>query len=350
MRATGAWARAIAGAGLGMLGGCLGAAAFLCESDEVCQQGGTTGLCQPSGYCSFPDEECASGQRYGAYAGGSLAGECVEPGAFASDGGSTDDGVTTSPLTTSTATTGVTSSTTSPPTTGVDGPVTTEPVGESDSGGSTGPSTGGMNDEAPATTTGAPPQVVCWSDEFDDGTIGGEWCPGSDPGVTIDEPDGHLRFALDPTQWGMGSGSGWVSTCNWVPLLGMEAATEVLAVPQVSPHTEAYIEAGNDGVRLGMGVLGGELYAFVWDGMTYAGVSFQPYEPAAHRHLRVVGTDDGLVAESSPDGMAWAHVHTLATDLEGADGYAALGAWGELVPLGPDEATFERFELCWLEG
>lgn len=350
MRATGAWARAIAGAGLGMLGGCLGAAAFLCESDEVCQQGGTTGLCQPSGYCSFPDEECASGQRYGAYAGGSLAGECVEPGAFASDGGSTDDGVTTSPLTTSTATTGVTSSTTSPPTTGVDGPVTTEPVGESDSGGSTGPSTGGMNDEAPATTTGAPPQVVCWSDEFDDGTIGGEWCPGSDPGVTIDEPDGHLRFALDPTQWGMGSGSGWVSTCNWVPLLGMEAATEMLAVPQVSPHTEAYIEAGNDGVRLGMGVLGGELYAFVWDGMTYAGVSFQPYEPAAHRHLRVVGTDDGLVAESSPDGMAWAHVHTLATDLEGADGFAALGAWGELVPLGPDEATFERFELCWLEG
>ena len=195
-----------------------------------------------------------------------------------------------------------------------------------------------------------PPVVVCWADEFDDGIIGGEWCPGSDPGVTIDEPDGHLRFALSPTDWGMGSGSGWVSTCNWVPLLGMDATTEVLAVPQVSPHTEAYIEAGNDDVRLGLGVLNGELYAFVWDGMTYAGVSFQPYEPAAHRYLRVVGTEDGLVGESSPDGMAWAHVYTHPTDLEGHDGYAALGSWGELAPLGPDEATFERFELCWLEG
>lgn len=345
----GGWARWAAG-GLGMLGGCFGADAFLCESDVACQQGGVSGQCQPSGYCSFPDDECASGQRYGAHAEGSLAGECVGPGAAGSDSGSSDDGVSTSPLTTSTSTTGVTSSTTSPPTTGVDGPVTTEPVGESDTGGSTGPSTTDVNDEAPATTDAPPPVVVCWADEFDDGIIGGEWCPGSDPGVTIDEPDGHLRFALSPTDWGMGSGSGWVSTCNWVPLLGMEAATEVLAVPQVSPHTEAYIEAGNDGVRLGMGVLNGELYAFVWDGMTYAGVSFQPYEPAAHRYLRVVGTEDGLVGESSPDGMAWAHVYTHPTDLEGHDGYAALGSWGELAPLGPDEATFERFELCWLQG
>ena len=147
----------------------------------------------------------------------------------------------------------------------------------------------------------------------------------------------------------MGSGSGWVSTCEWVPLLGIEAETEVLAVPAVSPHTEAYIEAGSDAVRLGMGVLNGELYAFVWDGMGYAGVSFQPYDAAAHHHLRVIGNDEGLVAESSPDGMAWVNVYTLPTDLAGSDGYAALGSWGELPPLGPDEATFERFVMCWLQ-
>lgn len=334
-----------------MLVGCLGGDAFLCESDEVCQQGATTGLCQPSGYCSFPDDECATGQRYGAYAGGSLAGECVEPGGLASDGGSTDDGVSTSPLTTgaTSSTTGVTSSTTTSPTTGVDGPVTTEPVGESDTGGSTGPSTTNMGEDAPATTD-PPAEVVCWTDEFDDGVIDPEWCPVVEqPGITIDEPRGHLRFTLTPQDWGMGSNGGWVSTCDFVPLLGIEAETEVLAVPQVSPYTEANIEVGNEAVRLGMAVLGGELYAFVWDGMTYDGVSFQPYEPAAHHHLRVVGTHEGLVAESSPDGMTWAHVYTLATDLEGSDGYAALGTWAEMVPLGPDEATFERFTLCWLE-
>lgn len=335
-----------------MLVGCLGGDAFLCESDEVCQQGGVSGLCQPSGYCSFPDDECATGQRYGEHAGGPLAGECVDPGSLTGD--STSDGVSTSPLTTtssgSTSTTGVTTSTTSP-TTGVDGPATTNPLSESDTGGSTGPSATGMNDEAPATTTGAPPVVVCWADEFDDGMIDAMWCPVVEqPGITIDEPRGHLRFTLTPQDWGMGSNSGWVSTCDVVPLLGAEAVTEVVSAPQVSPFTEAYLEVGNDGLRLGLGILNGELYAFVFDGMTYAGTSFQPYVPDAHRFLRVVGTDEGLVAESSPDGMAWANVYTHFVDLTGSDGTARLGTWSEMLPLGPDEAVFERFELCWLEG
>lgn len=336
--------------GLGLILGCLGADAFLCESDEACGQGGVAGLCQPSGYCSFPDDACPSGQRYGAHASGSLAGECVEPGSLPTDEGTTD-AATTSPGTTSTttSTTGVTTSTTSPPTTGVDGPMTTEPVGESDSGGSTGPSTSGVGEEAPATTD-PPAEVVCWADEFDDGMVGAEWCPGLEPGITVDEPRGQLRFSLSPTEWGMSDAAGQAATCEWVPLLGAEAETEVAAVPQVSPYTEAFIELGNQDLRLGMGVLGGELYAFVFDGMGYAGVSYQPYEPSAHHHLRVRGSDEGLVAEASPDGIAWAHVYTAEADLAGAEGYAALGAWGEMVPLGPDEARFERFELCWLQG
>ena len=40
-------------------------------------QCGDGGACQPSGYCSFPDTDCDSGQAYGNAAPPSLAGECV---------------------------------------------------------------------------------------------------------------------------------------------------------------------------------------------------------------------------------------------------------------------------------
>lgn len=333
---------------VGLLGGgagCLGGDAFLCESDDVCQQAGVSGLCQPSGYCSFPDDACPSGQRYGDHAGGSLAGICVD--ASNEGTGSSSDGTPT-PVTSTTSTTGVTTSTSEPPTTGVDGPVTTEPVGESDTG--TGTSSGGMADEAPA-TTGPPAQTVCWVDEFDDGTIdAATWCTYVDPGVLVDEPLGHLRFALIPAEWAMGQdGSGWAATCQNVPLLGATATTEVLAVPQASPHTEAFIELRSEATGLGMGVLGGELYAFVWNGMGYAGVHFQPYDPAAHHFLRVLGTEEGLVAEASADGTTWDHVYTEEVDLADGEGWGALGTWAEMIPLESDESSFERFELCWLE-
>jgi hypothetical protein len=334
---------------LGLLvgGGCLGGDAFLCESDGACQQGGVSGLCQPSGYCSFPDTACPTGQRYGDHAGGSLAGVCVD--ASNEGPGSSSDG--TPPPVTTTSTTGVTTSTTEPPTTGVDGPVTTEPVGESDPGTTTEPVTTDGGEDDPGTSTGEPAQLVCWSDDFDDGMIDETtWCTYVDPGIHLDEPMGHLRFALVPEDWAMGTdGSGWATTCQWVPLLGAEAATEVLAVPQVSPHTEAFIELGNQELRLGLGVLGGEVYAFVFENGGYQGLDYQPYVPFDHRWLRIVGTEEGLVAETSSDGMAWDHVYTHAADLADLDGYGALGTWGEMVPLGPDEATFERFELCWLE-
>lgn len=328
--------------------GCPGGA-FLCESDDACQQGSVSGLCQPSGYCSFPDDACPSGQRYGAHAGGSFAGACVDP---SNEGtGSSSDGVGTT-LPASTSTTGVDGpATTEPPTTGVDGPVTTEPVGESDSGATTGPITTGAGEDDPGTSTGEPAQLVCWTDEFDDGVIDRmTWCTYADPGVIVDEPHGHLRLALIPADWAMGEdGSGWAATCEHVPLLGATATTEVLAVPQVSPFTEAFIELRSDAVGLGMGVLGGQLYAFAWNGMGYEGVHFLPYDPAAHHFLRVLGNEEGLVAESSFDGVTWDHVYTEATDLLGRDGWAALGTWAEMIPLESDESSFERFELCWLE-
>ncbi len=54
--------------------------AFACEDDVECNDGGALGMCQGNGWCSFPDGECPSGQRYGEHAEADLAGECVPIG------------------------------------------------------------------------------------------------------------------------------------------------------------------------------------------------------------------------------------------------------------------------------
>jgi hypothetical protein len=54
--------------------GC-GGGLFACQSDEDCM-GDVAGMCAAGGACSFPDDECDSGQRYGDHAG-EMSGECV---------------------------------------------------------------------------------------------------------------------------------------------------------------------------------------------------------------------------------------------------------------------------------
>lgn len=57
--------------------GCLRETAFVCATDAECTP---DGACEATGYCSFPDDACAGGRRYGELAGG-LANACVEAAA-----------------------------------------------------------------------------------------------------------------------------------------------------------------------------------------------------------------------------------------------------------------------------
>jgi Concanavalin A-like lectin/glucanases superfamily len=59
--------------------------AFACNDDAQC---GANGLCEPQGWCSFPDHACSTGRRFGAHAGGGLAERCVPTGEGTSGGGS----------------------------------------------------------------------------------------------------------------------------------------------------------------------------------------------------------------------------------------------------------------------
>ena len=76
----------------GVVSGC-SQPSFSCEDASACMQGSDVGFCEPNGYCSFPDEACPSGRRYGKHAVTGLAGMCVPMAGttgFATDDGALD--------------------------------------------------------------------------------------------------------------------------------------------------------------------------------------------------------------------------------------------------------------------
>ncbi len=89
---------------LGLVG-CPPSDSFICQTDAQCVHDGNTGTCQPNSYCSFPDSDCPSGERYGDHAA-DFSGRCVV------DRGETD-GVGDTDASTAGVTTGSGTSTTS---------------------------------------------------------------------------------------------------------------------------------------------------------------------------------------------------------------------------------------------
>ncbi len=66
--------------------------AFTCSQDEQCSLAGQTGFCEATGSCSFLDDSCSSGRRYGAHAQQDLVDQCVDEASSGSGSGSDDSG------------------------------------------------------------------------------------------------------------------------------------------------------------------------------------------------------------------------------------------------------------------
>lgn len=73
--------------GIALGSACGPAGVFECQADEDCVAAGIGGTCQPDGFCSFPSDDCDSGQQYGQYASPELAGTCVPLGGDSSSDG-----------------------------------------------------------------------------------------------------------------------------------------------------------------------------------------------------------------------------------------------------------------------
>lgn len=67
----------LAGLALGLTA-CFGDRTYPCERSEQCRVDGRMGTCEPVGFCSYPDDRCASRSRYGPHAPDEIADRCVE--------------------------------------------------------------------------------------------------------------------------------------------------------------------------------------------------------------------------------------------------------------------------------
>lgn len=151
---------------------------FECAADSQCAQNDVAGFCEPQGWCSFPDEECDSGRRFGGLAG-TLSNTCVP----AED-----------------TSTGMVASTT---TAGASGALSTGPmppgstsVDASSSGGDA--ETSDASGGAETTTSTVPTDCnVAFFDDFDAAELGPEWTTlGQDFALV----DGELVFTIPPMQ------------------------------------------------------------------------------------------------------------------------------------------------------
>ncbi len=88
--------RFVLGSGAVVIAAACQTGGFACNDDLECAGSGAIGVCETVGACSFPDEACASGRRYGDAGPHDVAGTCV------AGGGTSTDATTT---TTATATT-----------------------------------------------------------------------------------------------------------------------------------------------------------------------------------------------------------------------------------------------------
>src|SRR5262245_19025560 len=57
--------------------GCASRTPYHCTDDTQCVDHSTAGVCEATGFCSFPDSSCEGGRRYEQHAGDGLANQCL---------------------------------------------------------------------------------------------------------------------------------------------------------------------------------------------------------------------------------------------------------------------------------
>jgi hypothetical protein len=181
----------------GVAVGACGGQSFSCQDDAACDGG----WCEAQGWCSFADDACDSGRRFGEHAGVGLAGQCVEPVGGASSG--SDDGAIT--LSSGDASSSSEGSTGSPPDP-ITGGETTLPVDGSTSTPADSTSASDTSTGGPAIVHVGPLSIAANEDDgqmFQDGP-GITWLPSGEPGLPAFAGEypvgaryfGYFRFAL----------------------------------------------------------------------------------------------------------------------------------------------------------
>lgn len=163
-------------AALAALAGCNDS--FECAADSHCELNGVAGFCESIGHCSFPDEECETGRRFGNLAG-TLSDQCVPPAEGEATSSDASSGATADASSTVLPSPSMSSSPTE------------------DTGGSSS-STGSTSEES----TGEEPVLPCtvlYEDSFPGDAFDPTWLVQGEPVVV----GGAARFAINPEEFGL---------------------------------------------------------------------------------------------------------------------------------------------------
>lgn len=320
---------------------CTGDTTFECSANAQCE-GGT---CEPLGLCSFPDDGCDSGRRYGELSG-TLAGTCVpvdpDTSAVATDVATGGD-VTT--MTSQTSVTATSTDPTSDPSGSVEatGPATeATSITDSDAESSTDPDTGSSTGD---------PQPSCIEEAFDDAMIEPELCTFSDK-VLTDIDNDQLALSYDLMGWAPGeSGSGGVETCGFGDWTGVEV---IVALDEAgsAAYTRTFVAIEDDvrgaGVMVRQSMIGFEIGSFLRNGMvTPQFLQSQVYLADLHRFVRLAQLGNGNLAVSiSSDGLKWQMVNAFDSQIDFASAQVRIGAGSDDHPLQQDSIRFGSVTVC----
>lgn len=222
--------------------------AYACNADDQCVSGDALGVCEPSGFCSFPDGTCDSGRRYGAHAG-ELAHACVPTDVEESSGPGTTLGATSLASTVADEATDsdpgetVGDDTGTTTTTGVDPTVASETSETSDPSETRGETSLGSTDDTATTGGGCEP----FTDDFerpDAVAIGNDWIEKHP--LTFAIAGGRMVFESE----GVGFENGLVYRPAAEEVLDVEVSVEV-RFDVASPPNHPQVHLRSDAAVIG---------------------------------------------------------------------------------------------------
>jgi hypothetical protein len=338
------WAAAMMGlAGLGWAASACGPAlGFACSTDQQCQAGAVEGACQVNGYCSFPDEACPSGHRFGDAAPPDVANVCVEP----SEGTSTSTGTDSTGASANDEFAGDDKPDWPALDTSDDGSSATT-VALDDDGTSTGPmATTGMDSGSDDPTTGGAQACRSIVDEFEGTEIGAMWGQDVAADTSVGVAGGQLEVTVGPDpvwrQAGISMDLGPM-TGGWARLLITE-----LDQPELSMAPGITLSGGICEVQLQLSE--GSIWAINWNNEAFMAtvLAAEPLPPLPlWLQLRQLETGE-VVFEWSTDESTWNEL-AIGPLPDCGDFSVPLMVGvrsGGQIDEGSVTRTFDRFEAC----
>jgi hypothetical protein len=322
--------------GLG-LAACRAGEEFPCDVDAQCIDDGIAGVCRSPGWCSFPDDTCPSGHRFGRHAGDGLARTCVPEEDTSSDGPSTTVASTLTDPTTGSL------PDTSPVTPSEEGSLTGSGTTSSVDPDSSSTGASSIDPTGIESTTGERDPCPTTVDDFEDDVIGPQWIVDS-PGY-VSDADGMRVFEI-------------TAAADFYPstfLVETQDLTNGWVRAHVGAHPMTFSEqmyltvapSGSSDERLQLFVEGFELMArHDTEGPGWAQLYEEPYDAQSQQWLQIRAEDGIVYFEVADEDMIFEPIAMIAVPFDLGDARVGLVAGNyDLLPA-PVSLTWEHFEVC----